>query len=168
MKKIAHRGNIYEKNLDRENSPSYIEEALDAGYDCEIDVWWHDGEWWLGHDHPTHEIDSAFLYRLGSGLWIHAKNYDALSELNFTTTEWVNPLNYFWHENDQYTLTSKNFIWTAQSTPFLNFRQTTASASTVHHNVLVQMLVDARYGVYQDAVAVCADNVGHFEELYGL
>ena len=39
------------------------------------------------------------------GLWIHAKNLAALRWL--TTTD----LEYFWHQNDDYTLTSHNYIW---------------------------------------------------------
>ena len=40
MKLIAHRGNIDGPNPERENSPEYIEEALKAGYDVEVDVWY--------------------------------------------------------------------------------------------------------------------------------
>jgi hypothetical protein len=40
-------------------------------------------------------------------LWIHCKNIEAI--------EWFNSLietyNYFWHQEDTVTLTSKNFIW---------------------------------------------------------
>ena len=35
---ISHRGNINGKIIERENSPDYIEEAVTAGYFCEVDV----------------------------------------------------------------------------------------------------------------------------------
>ena len=41
---LAHRGNINGKQPDRENSPSYILEAIDAGYSVEVDVWLSEGE----------------------------------------------------------------------------------------------------------------------------
>ena len=36
---IAHRGNISGIDDARENSPKYISEALNIGYDVEVDVW---------------------------------------------------------------------------------------------------------------------------------
>ena len=35
---ISHRGNINGRDEDRENHPEYIQEALDRGYDVEIDL----------------------------------------------------------------------------------------------------------------------------------
>jgi len=35
---IAHRGNIGLANSKKENSPEYIDEAIKAGFDVEIDV----------------------------------------------------------------------------------------------------------------------------------
>ena len=40
---ISHRGNIDGPNEVRENSPYYIMEALEAGYDVEIDLWSRNG-----------------------------------------------------------------------------------------------------------------------------
>ena len=41
---ISHRGNLNGPNEDRENSPYYIMEAIDDGYDVEVDLWWVDGK----------------------------------------------------------------------------------------------------------------------------
>ncbi len=38
-------------------------------------------------------------------MWLHAKNFDACIRLKNTE------LNWFWHENDKITLTSKNYLW---------------------------------------------------------
>lgn len=101
---ISHRGNLDGKNPDRENDISYILEALQKGYQCEIDVW-HSTTygWYLGHDIPQYKTDETFL--MNPGLWIHAKNIDALHKLSELG------VNYFWHEEDDYTLTSKGYIW---------------------------------------------------------
>jgi len=39
---ISHRGNIDGKQLNRENHPDYIEEALNLKFDVEVDVWYID------------------------------------------------------------------------------------------------------------------------------
>jgi hypothetical protein len=53
---ISHRGNISGPNPERENHPDYILEALQAGYEVEIDVWFVDGKFKLGHDGPQYDF----------------------------------------------------------------------------------------------------------------
>jgi hypothetical protein len=103
---IAHRGNITGPQKDKENHPDYVQEALNLGYDVEIDVWC-DNKIYLGHDEPQYEINFSFLMNNFRKLWIHCKNLEALDVLSEFKV-----LNYFWHESDDFTLTSKNFIWT--------------------------------------------------------
>ena len=104
---IAHRGLFNGPNPQTENSPTQIMHALALGFDVEIDLWCVDSKYYLGHDGPVYHIPQEFLRM--AGLWVHAKNIDALSKLSHPYYEMVN---YFWHENDAVTLTSKNFIWT--------------------------------------------------------
>ena len=106
MKLIAHRGNINGPNPIDENKPSYIMLALEKGYDCEIDVRLIDNKLYLGHDSPQYHIEIDFLLNNSSKLWIHCKNIEALDYLLK-----YNDLNLFWHQNDEYTITSKGFIW---------------------------------------------------------
>lgn len=103
---ISHRGNINGKNPLLENTIPYIQQALDLGYDCEIDVWFENDQLYLGHDKAEHLIDIDYLIKYSTKLWIHCKNVEALSELDKYN------LNYFWHQQDDYTLTSNGFIWT--------------------------------------------------------
>lgn len=100
---ISHRGNINGRILENENRPNYVEDTLGLGFDVEIDVWFKDGEFYLGHDEPQYEVDYKFL--LNEKLWCHAKNVDAILEMKKYT------IHYFWHEQDTLTLTSKNYIW---------------------------------------------------------
>jgi len=104
MKLIAHRGLCYGPDSLIENKPSHIEDVLSKGFDCEIDLWCENNEFWLGHDSPVYHIREEFLHK--KGLWIHAKNLSALYQLSKTE------LNYFWHESDCFTLTSHGYIWT--------------------------------------------------------
>ena len=103
MKLISHRGNITGPTK-HENDPEYIKDALVAGYDCEIDVWYIDTGFYLGHDLPTYKVKKSFL--TNSKLWCHAKNFNAL---HFMLQD--KEIHCFWHEEDDYTITSRNFIW---------------------------------------------------------
>ena len=137
MKYISHRGNLTGVNSSRENSPDYIKEALDAGFDVEVDVWYVDGKFMLGHDAPTYKTDVEFL--LDSRLWCHAKNPEALEKmLGFG-------IHCFWHENDERTLTSQGYVWTY---PYKEL---------VKKSVVVILDKELDYGYVSGAVAVCGD-----------
>jgi hypothetical protein len=100
---ISHRGNIDGRIPEYENNPNYIEAALELGYDVEVDVWFVDGKFMLGHDEPQYETYYKFL--MNEKLWCHAKHLDALFEMKKYA------IHYFWHETDTVTLTSKNYVW---------------------------------------------------------
>jgi hypothetical protein len=100
---ISHRGNINGSNVELENNPTYIEKALKLGYDVEVDVRYSDGQFWLGHDKAQYPVDYKFL--MNEKLWCHAKNIEALFEMKKYA------IHYFWHEYDNVTLTSKNYVW---------------------------------------------------------
>jgi hypothetical protein len=104
MKWIAHRGNINGINVERENHPDYIDEAISLGYDVEIDMWWIDGRTYLGHDEPQYEVDDAWLTERVDKLWVHCKNIELLNWIVNTS------LNYFWHTIDSYTLISNKMV----------------------------------------------------------
>ena len=102
---ISHRGNLKGRNVERENEPEYIDEAIKAGFDVEIDMWWVDGRVYLGHDNPQYEVDNEWLVDRADKLWVHCKNVELLNWIRSTI------LHYFWHENDTLTLTSKQYMW---------------------------------------------------------
>jgi hypothetical protein len=104
MIKISHRGNLTGPNPTRENSPQYIREALNCGFHVEIDVWYLNDAFFLGHDLGQYPIEPQFLQN--EQLWVHCKNIEALIKVR----EYTN-IHYFWHEEDTLTLTSKGFIW---------------------------------------------------------
>lgn len=79
MKLISHRGNIDGVYLDKENSPEYIDRAIQLGYDVEVDVRIIKRDvWWLGHDGPQYQVDINWLYERRNNIWFHAKNANAL------------------------------------------------------------------------------------------
>ncbi len=104
---ISHRGNINGRLELWENEPTYIDLAIQKGYDVEVDVWYKDNMLWLGHDKPDYKIDFIFIRDRSSKLWVHCKNVEAVvyfKECGFD-------VNYFWHQEDTLTLTSQNYIW---------------------------------------------------------
>jgi len=101
---ISHRGNLKGSLKSRENEPGYINLAIAQGYDVEIDVWFINGEYYLGHDEPQYPIKLPFLKN--KKLWCHAKNIEALFEML------EHEVHCFWHQEDDVSLTSKGYIWT--------------------------------------------------------
>lgn len=107
---ISHRGNLVGKKPEYENTPVYIKQAADKGYTVEIDVWGSTkGGLYLGHDNPDHHISIDFLC---SGPYvIHAKNHLAIEPLQYYKLHW------FWHNTDDYTITSKGWVWAYPDKP---------------------------------------------------
>ncbi len=104
MKFISHRGNLIGKNLKLENNPNYVLKAAQLNFDVEIDVFYKNKQFYLGHDFAKFKVSKKFLEN--KKFWCHAKNLDALNALKKTKAH------YFWHQNDDATLTSKGYIWT--------------------------------------------------------
>ena len=108
---ISHRGNLNGKIPEKENHPDYIDAAIKAGYDVEIDLWEVDGELFLGHDEPQYYVPMTWLVKRKDKLWIHCKDYRSLE----TCIE--NDLHCFFHNMDDYTMTSRGFVWGYPGTP---------------------------------------------------
>lgn len=107
-KLIAHRGNISGPNPQNENKYSYIDTALSLGFDVEVDVWVVDNKIFFGHDKPTYNVNKNIIKEINYNGWFHCKNLEALEYFynNF------NEYNYFWHQSDDYVITSQGYIWT--------------------------------------------------------
>jgi hypothetical protein len=105
MKIISHRGNTNGPEKFFENSPEYIQKALDMGFDVEIDLRIKNGTPHLGHDAADHPVSVEWLRERRNNLWIHVKERKAL--------EWIvrSDLVFFCHESDPYVLISNGYIW---------------------------------------------------------
>lgn len=148
MKLIAHRGNTFGRIRDKENSPEYIQRALNAGYDVEIDVWYVDGRLFLGHDEPQYEIGLASL--MDGRKWCHAKNAEAFQKLRESEN-----IHCFWHQEDDYTLTSQGIIWTYPNKKILK------------NSVIVLRDEDAlpnKYELKNCLVGICSDFVSDLKD----
>ena len=149
MIKIAHRGNYKGRNELRENTIPYIEEAIAAGYDVEIDVWLLDGKWHLGHDFPGEEIDLSFMER--PQIWTHAKDLQG-----YVSLYGQKKVHVFWHDKDDFTFTSKGIKW-----------------AKTHIITYDGIMVMPEYNDYHTSViksghlvplGICSDNFGKFQD----
>lgn len=105
MKLIAHRGNTKGILKHCENSPDYLDHALSMDYDVEIDFRKFDTGLYLGHDLPEYKITDQWLQDRKNKIWLHCKNAEAF------TYALDNNYHCFWHNVDDYTLTSYGFVW---------------------------------------------------------
>ena len=60
-----------------ENLPSYIDKALEEGFDVEIDLRKIKDEFYLGHDKADYKVSLEWLENRKENLWIHTKNFNA-------------------------------------------------------------------------------------------
>jgi hypothetical protein len=121
MKLISHRGNIEGSNPELENKPEYIEKAIEAGFNVEVDVRVDlaNKKMFLGHDEPQYEISIEWLEKYHQYLWLHCKTQETI-EFFYEWDSRGQVLNYFWHENDAVTLTSKGYLWCYPGKPMRN------------------------------------------------
>ena len=138
MPLISHRCNINGKNPHFENTEMYCQEAIDRGFDVEIDIWYTD-TWWSGHDKPQHVISPDFLIK--EEVWCHAKNIEALNSLLDLGAHC------FFHQNDNVTLTSKGYIWTYPTQPL------------TEKSICVLPELQASWPVKKKCAGVCSDYV---------
>ena len=144
MKLIAHKGNINGPDPSKENTPEQIEWCIDNGYDVEIDIRYNPDKdkFYLGHDEHQHEVNWWWLAGKSARLWIHCKDLTTLHEFTANTSGY----NYFWHQGDDYTLTSKGQIWASSGKPYKD--------DTV---IVVENPEDVKE---YDCYGICSDYVG--------
>jgi hypothetical protein len=144
MKIISHRGNLDGPNKLTENKIETIENVLNLGFDCEIDVWYINSKLWLGHDYAENEIDINFLIKNCNMLWIHCKNIEALILLK-------HDFNCFFHDKDVYTLTSKGYIW--------------GNIESRIYKEIVQVMPEVSNMYLKNGFAVCTDYPKYYKSL---
>ena len=137
---ISHRGNTTGKTLE-ENNPSLLNKLIEKGYNVEIDVWYDGEQLFLGHDKPEFKVETEYLKN--DLFWCHAKNLLALEFML------ENNIHCFWHQNDDYTLTSKGIIWT--------YPNRLVSKKSV---IVCKTLQETEYYKDLDIFGICSDYIG--------
>lgn len=111
---ISHRGRLNGLAFSAENTKYAIDLAISKGIHVEIDVWGdRKSRLALGHDNPDEFISLNYLSN--PNIWVHAKNHYALELL------YKKDVNYFYHQSDAFTVTSKGYNWAHIDTlPLIN------------------------------------------------
>ena len=126
--------------MNAENSPQHISSALSRGYEVEIDVWFVNDSFYLGHDEPLYLVDEEFLEN--EKFWCHAKNEESFHKML------SNPkIHCFWHQTDDYTLTSKGIPWVFPGKKVYENAIWVLSEKTTYKNIMLNCL------------GICSDNI---------
>ena len=107
---ISHRGNTDGPKPELENQLGYVENAIACGFNVEVDLWVNEFGIYLGHDKPQYAVPKEWLIDRTNQIWVHCKNPEALS------FSMQNGLNCFFHNVDDYTITSRGYIWSYPGT----------------------------------------------------
>ena len=142
---IAHRGNTNGPMESRENEPTYIDMAINKGFEVEVDVWYVDGQLYLGHDKPQYGVNDRWFRDRLTKLWVHCKNIEAV--LFFKVNQY--PFNYFWHETDTITLTSLNHIWAYPSKQLI--KRSIAVMPEIHNDDVTE------------CIGICSDFIENYK-----
>lgn len=145
---IAHRGLIDGPDPELENNPNIIMDAISSGYMAEVDLRISEGGLWLGHDYEQYNIDEDFLKN--DRLIVHCKDMQAFSYMiNFCPET-----HFFWHDKDEYTITSKGWIW--------------AYPTSQLFNNCIAVLPELKYTIDEalklNVKGICSDYVGLLKE----
>jgi hypothetical protein len=137
---ISHRGNIDGPNPSTENTVDQINKVISMGIPVETDLRFIDDKWYLGHDCGEHIVSEDYLIDRKDMLWCHAKDIIALQEMLELG------LHCFWHQEDDYTLTSKGIIW---AYPY----------RYAEKGILVMPSKEFLYSINKPIYGICVDNV---------
>ena len=150
MKLIAHRACIFGPDNDIENKNKSIKYCISKKFDVEIDVFFYKNKIYLGHDEPKEKINIQFLLENSKKLWIHCKNLDSLHYLIS-----YKKLNVFYHQTDDFTLTSKKHIWTYPEKPTTNKSVIVCKSKQEHTKAINSKNI---FGICSDYVGLILKN----------
>lgn len=131
---VSHRGNL-NGPCELENHPSQISEAVKLFF-VEIDVWYINKNWFLGHDQPQYKVNFDFFT---DKMYIHCKNFEALEEFENLNTN----LKYFWQTNENISFIRNDKLW-------CNYNIYTK------HGITVELLYNDKI-VTKDIRGICTD-----------
>jgi hypothetical protein len=142
---IAHRGNL-DGPSEFENRPDYLLNAIDQGFDVEIDVWKMKEKFYFGHNEPQYESNINFSKLFNC--WFHCKNIEALEYFCKYRMG-----NYFWHQNDDYAIVQPDkYIWTYPGKQLIDMSI-----------VVMPELVDYTQNSINKCVGICSDYITRYE-----
>lgn len=147
---ISHRGNLNGPIPDKENRPSYIDCAIQLGYDIEVDIRYINDEFWLGHDEPQYKIELTWMKLRKEKIWYHCKDLNSTIKL----LELDEGFKFFCHSYDDFVLTSTGHVWVHDLSKKIN------------NKCVIPLLSIGEIDAYilADEFAVCTDYVNHLKK----
>lgn len=115
---ISHRGNINGSVPEKENRPSYIDSAIQLGYEVEVDLRYIGDEFWLGHDFPQYKIELSWMRMRKDKIWFHCKDQESSIKL----LEIDERFKFFCHSQDSFVLTSTGHVWVHDLSNKINYK----------------------------------------------
>lgn len=115
---IAHRGNTNGPNPELENTPAYIQKALDNGFFVEVDIYYKNNNFYMGHYSNT-TVLLPLEYFKNPYIFLHCKDVITLQKAIqylkvqcLTDSSLVYQCDIFYHEFDNATITlTTGLIW---------------------------------------------------------
>jgi hypothetical protein len=107
---IAHRGLLKGPDSSIENKVECIKRNCMNGIISEIDIWYENGLYKIGHDSPGDEISYDFLYNYRQLLLIHSKNVDTFAHFHELRYHKGIDFHYFYHTEEEVVYTSRGYI----------------------------------------------------------
>lgn len=151
MRFISHRGNLEGAIPKNENSLNYIDEAISQGFDVEVDLRSGLGLFYFGHDFTDYLVTEDWINQRKDKLWIHCKDRNALDYCI------DNDLHCFFHLVDDYTITSKGFVWGYPGT---------LRASNKAILVLPEQVRDLKVITELKYYGICSDKIKQIKEMF--
>ena len=108
---ISNKGNIEGENIDLENTPDYIESAINQGYNVKIDLKYEKDKLYLGENTSDVEVEWSWLLKWSDYLWINCRDTKTLSFF----LENGKSFNFFYNVLDTVSMTSKGFAWSVEN-----------------------------------------------------
>ena len=107
---LCHRGNYETKFVPDENRPDIVDRRIRDGYGVELDLWFRDERYWLGHDEPQYQISFEWLLYNLSKKYIHCKDGPTFEHMLLRCGREGYSPNLFYHTNEDYALTTRGDV----------------------------------------------------------
>ena len=101
-----------------ENNFGVLIQRAIQGHSVEVDVWYHEGHLWLGHDKPDYKITFEWLVSNKRRL-IHAKDGKTFEYLLLEAGKRAIDIHVFYHTEEDYVLTNKGLVICYPGKPLL-------------------------------------------------
>lgn len=143
---IAHRGLLEGPDNTLENRIDKIAQHCFNSITSEIDIWYKDGVYKIGHDSPGAEIPLDFLYNYRHLLLIHTKNVDTFAHFHDLRYHKGIDFHYFYHTEENVVYTSRGCV-----IPY---------PGVTVHNGWMDMMPERKKGAGGEPAMYCSDFIG--------